>query len=230
MPILVGCPSCGGKLRVADELIGQRVRCPSCNQIFDSSAEPLPPPSKAPSPRAGVIDLDLSLDEPTAPPPPPESPPLEPRRPKPILLEESSRNWDVPDIRLRGPRRDAEPDRGTMVLVLGILSLVTILMYCLAPIGAILGIVAWVMGHKDLAKMKAGTMDDRGRGTTQAGWICGIIGTVLNLLLTLGCGVGIGVIWYQESTRPPYTAPMPPPPPGQGWKQAPPKQNRFPGK
>ncbi len=222
MPILVACPSCGGKLRVSDDLVGQRVRCPSCNQVFDSSAESLPRPSKSSVPRPDIGALDLSLDEPTIPPRPSESPPLEPRRLKPILLEESSRDWDVPDLRLRKTRRDAEPDRGTLVLVLGILSLVTILIYCLAPIGAILGIFAWVMGQKDLAKMKAGTMDDRGRGTTQAGWICGIIGTVLDLLLTLGCGLGLGVIWYQESTRPPYTSPMPPP--GQGFRQFPPNQ------
>ncbi len=63
--------------------------------------------------------------------------------------------------------------RGTMVLVFGILSLV----FC-AP----LGIAAWIMGSKDLKEMAAGTMDSSGRGTTNAGRICGIIGTMLLII------------------------------------------------
>jgi len=63
-----------------------------------------------------------------------------------------------------------KPHRGTLILVLGILSLVV----C-SP----LGIAAWVMGSGDLKEMDAGTMDPSGRGITQAGKICGIIGTIL---------------------------------------------------
>jgi hypothetical protein len=63
-----------------------------------------------------------------------------------------------------------KPHRGTLILVLGILSLVV----C-SP----LGIAAWVMGSGDLKQMDAGTMDPSGRGNTQAGKICGIIGTIL---------------------------------------------------
>ena len=68
-----------------------------------------------------------------------------------------------------------KPHRGTLILVLGILGLVV----C-AP----LGIAAWIMGSGDLKQMDAGTMDPSGRGTTQAGKICGIIGTIL-LIVTL---------------------------------------------
>jgi hypothetical protein len=70
------------------------------------------------------------------------------------------------------------PHRGTLILVLGILSLV---------ICAILGPFAWVMGKGDLARIDAGQMDPMGRGTTQAGMICGIIGTVFLIL---------GVLWF----------------------------------
>ncbi len=66
-----------------------------------------------------------------------------------------------------------KPHRGTLVLILGILGLVL----C-AP----LAIAAWVMGAGDLKEMDAGTMDPSGRGTTQAGKICGIIGTILLIL------------------------------------------------
>lgn len=72
-----------------------------------------------------------------------------------------------------------QPHRGSLILVFGILSLVM----C-APLGP----VAWYLGTQDLKAMNAGTMDPLGRDTTQAGRICGIIGTVF---LILGCGLAI---------------------------------------
>ena len=66
-----------------------------------------------------------------------------------------------------------KPHRGTLILVFGILSLV---------ICAPLGIAAWIMGNTDLKEMTAGTMDPSGRGITNGGRICGIIGTVLMIL------------------------------------------------
>jgi hypothetical protein len=76
--------------------------------------------------------------------------------------------------------RQGEPHRGTTVLVLGILGLL------MCPI---LGVIAWTMARTDMAKMDAGQMDPEGRGTTQAGMICGIIATVLLVLqLIVVCG------------------------------------------
>ena len=65
-----------------------------------------------------------------------------------------------------------------MILVFGILGLIGV---CWP-----LGIIAWVMGNGDLKAMDAGTMDPSGRGTTQAGKICGIIATVLMILSVIG--------------------------------------------
>ncbi|HXR47238.1 MAG TPA: hypothetical protein VN784_07325 [Candidatus Limnocylindrales bacterium] len=73
-----------------------------------------------------------------------------------------------------------KPHRGTLILVLGILGLVV----C-AP----LAIAAWVMGAGDLKQIDAGTMDPSGRGTTQAGKICGIIGTILLIIGVIICGI-----------------------------------------
>jgi hypothetical protein len=75
-----------------------------------------------------------------------------------------------------------KPHRGTLILVLGILGLVV----C-AP----LGIAAWLMGSGDLKQMDAGTMDTAGRSLTQAGRICGIIGTVLLII-----GIIIAAIFF----------------------------------
>ncbi|MST00297.1 MAG: DUF4190 domain-containing protein [Pedosphaera sp.] len=64
----------------------------------------------------------------------------------------------------------SQPHRGTLVLVLGILGLVC------CPLT---GLAAWIMANGDLKQMDAGTMDASGRSNTNAGKICGIIGTVL---------------------------------------------------
>ncbi|MDP6678320.1 MAG: DUF4190 domain-containing protein [Verrucomicrobiota bacterium] len=69
-----------------------------------------------------------------------------------------------------------EPHRGTLILVLGILSLVL----C----GFFTGIPAWIMGKGDLEKIQAGQMDPEGQGMTKAGKICGMI----SCILTLVCG------------------------------------------
>lgn len=69
-----------------------------------------------------------------------------------------------------------KPHRGTLILILGILSLV---------ICAPLGIVAWILGSADLKEMDAGTMDPAGRGSTNAGKICGIIGTILMIVVAI---------------------------------------------
>lgn len=63
--------------------------------------------------------------------------------------------------------------RGGVVLALGILGLVV----CF-----ICGIIAWVMGNKDLQEMETGLMDPAGRGLTQAGRICGMVSVGLAVL------------------------------------------------
>ena len=68
-----------------------------------------------------------------------------------------------------------EPHRGTLILVLGILSLVL----C----GFFTGIPAWIMGKGDLAKIKDGMMDPEGEGTTKAGMICGMICCIISAVL-----------------------------------------------
>lgn len=87
-----------------------------------------------------------------------------------------------------------QPHRGTLVLVLGILSLVI----C----GIVLGPIAWVMGNNDLKEIRAGRMDPTGEGTTNAGRICGMIGTILNVVCIVGYGalmvLGLGMGLMQK--------------------------------
>lgn len=67
----------------------------------------------------------------------------------------------------------SEPPRSTnstTILILGILSLV---------VCAVMGPIAWWMGKAELQQMDAGLVSNQDRGSVNAGYICGIIGTVL---------------------------------------------------
>lgn len=274
MPIIVACPSCGGKLRVADDLLGRKVRCPACNATFDAVAPPAapeppppvpprdepiptetvepwriidlelasetkPPAVPAPAPRQQVVEIDDDKPPPSRrddAPPPRKGPPARlnddhddlRRCPECGRMNHLDNRWcsycevelfddDRPRFRRdrgRRLRRDCEPHRGGFILAMGIISLV-MLFACwpLAPLAVVPGLIAWILGHGDLRKIRDGTMDPDGEGSTQAGWICGIIGTCLNALVVLTCGGVIGVMWWSEVqrsrgfNRPPMVAP-----------------------
>jgi hypothetical protein len=84
---------------------------------------------------------------------------------------------DYDDYEFRRTRL-RDPHRGTLILVLGIVGLVGGLVACL-PI--LCCPFAWLMGAGDLARMRAGTMDFSGYSNTHAGYVLGIIGSVLVL-------------------------------------------------
>ena len=65
--------------------------------------------------------------------------------------------------------KNNEPGRSTLVLVLGILSIMLL--------GPFVGIPAWVMGNKDLKKIKNGIISLTEKTKTETGRILGIIGT-----------------------------------------------------
>ncbi len=129
-----------------------------------------------------------------------------------------------------------------MVLAMGIISLAGIAVIWGVPI--IFGIIGWVMGQTDLRKMKNNQMDPDGQGMTKAGWVCSIIGTLLNGAMILFCAGFIGfVIWGESANRPrttrsavPFTVPAKqqmnkdwnPNPPGQrGSRSQTPVWERF---
>jgi predicted Zn finger-like uncharacterized protein len=218
--MIVDCPSCTRKLRVTEELIGREVKCPTCGSTFQATAgnvtrQPTPrglvSEEAASPPPAGLgasvkdapgVASDYSAQEGTE-----ESRELQPlREEEPEDLNEE-RSREEPR-HFRG-RRDAEPHRGALILILGILSIVLLL------IGLPLGIAALIMGRRDLQKIRARAMDPEGEGTTQAGWICGIIGTILQSLACLGCMTYIAVVVALVSgfsKSPPITAPARPQP------------------
>ena len=85
---------------------------------------------------------------------------------------------DETNARPQTSHNNLEPHRGTLILVLGILSLVM----C----GFFTGIPAWIMGRNDLRKIKAGLMEPEGEGSTKGGMICGIICCIISLISIIG--------------------------------------------
>jgi len=75
------------------------------------------------------------------------------------------------------------PHRGGLILLLGISSTVLLCSLGLGPVGLALGILAWTLGNRDLAKMKNGDMDYAGHGMTGAGVGWAQVGTLFNAIL-----------------------------------------------
>jgi len=219
MPAIVDCPSCNRKLRIPDELLGRKVKCPTCNTTFDAvasqsgGAPPAPPPggvTAAPPPAPPPF---TPAAKPPAPPPaftpPPQDAPVMAHKRCPYCgetvpadaqrcqhcgeaLAGADRPWEQQG---GGVRRDCEPHRGPLVLTLGIISVVlATFSFCpyqlllVSLVGLGFGFPALLMGKSDLKAMAAGTMDPKGQGLTQAGWICGIVGARLSGLTLLACG------------------------------------------
>lgn len=236
MTLIIDCPSCRRKLRVPDELLGTTVKCPSCAVTFTASDSLSAAPPAPEGHAAGITaaDPEAGASEPLAP-----GVPLETSPPRPEAARPAPKNCHAcgepvragasrcqacgepldldaePDDRppwersgRGGIRRDTEPDRGTIVLTLGILSIYPGIM--IAPLGLCLGLAAWVMGQGDLNKIKNNLMDPRGKDMTQWGWVLGIIGTIMNGLLTLCCLGMIGLMVAADSRPAPRKATPPP--------------------
>ncbi|MCI0460620.1 MAG: zinc-ribbon domain-containing protein [Gemmataceae bacterium] len=106
----------------------------------------------------------------TAPVPEPE-----PQYPEPGLAPRPRDRYE--DEYPRRRRSHMQPHRGSLILTLGIVSF-----FCFS---CILGPVSWAMGASDLNKMRNGEMDPEGEGSTRAGMICGIISTILVVIVTI---------------------------------------------
>ena len=158
MADITTCPSCNRKLQLPDALIGQDVQCPSCHATFVARVGGSSTPP--PLPRSQAAD------------PWKEETPLDGGRP-------AAQDWHGDDDYhdLPHEHRDLRPHRAAVILTLGILGLVFGLP---API-------AWILGNIDVHEINAGRMDPEGEGVTQAGRVCGIIGTLFWGLIFMCC-------------------------------------------
>ena len=114
MPNTIHCPSCGRELRVPDELIGKKVKCPACATTFTASVagpEAAPP---SPGPEPGY-----------------EETPAPTRRPRPAApeaeYEEPEEDYDRPARRPKAFRRGLVALRAPAIclMVTGVLGLLS---------------------------------------------------------------------------------------------------------
>jgi hypothetical protein len=157
------------------------VQCSGCQATFTPPAaeRPTPPPPPAPPPRRDWGDERDDEED-------------LPRRPLPTTYRRREYEDDEDDEDDYRWQRRKLPHRGGSILTLGILSLT---LFWIPLLGLGFGIGAITMAHTDLAEMRRGRMDRRGRDSTVAGRVCAIIGTVLSgALWLLCCGLRVAAI------------------------------------
>jgi hypothetical protein len=195
MPEIVNCPRCERKLRVPDHLLGQQVQCPTCAVTFAAQAvHPEPAGAAGDAPPALPPALPEAAIAPGGGSPRPAAgtsicpgcggllvPGVRvcPQCGRDLHPLDDDRPWERG--RGFGQRADFEPHRGSMILTFGIISI------CLPFAGPPLGIAAWVMGTHDMSMIRQGVIDPEGAGSTEAGIVCGIIGTILQGLVSFCC-------------------------------------------
>jgi predicted Zn finger-like uncharacterized protein len=206
MPVRISCPACNKALRVPDDSLGRKVRCPACTTAFTAEA-PAPPPEE----EGEAIQTAPSSTR-AAPQPGPgeeedegiQTGPVPKRKRRPAQDEEQE-DEDAPRRgRRRGPSdsefRAKRPHRGPVMLALGIAPLVfpvigAFLFACCGALGVIffgllgvaVGGVAWIVTARDLAAMRRGEMDFAGEGQTKFGVACAMCGTAASALCIV-CG------------------------------------------
>ncbi|HZT82465.1 MAG TPA: hypothetical protein VFA26_19710 [Gemmataceae bacterium] len=181
MPETIGCPRCGRKLRLPNEVIGCLVQCPRCAETFTAS---LPAPGPPPAP---VWAAEQESRAETAPPPPPASrgdregvdfylhrdgrdaerltAPDEGNE----LPPSAARRWDH-GVRMRAAEQVGGP--ATALIVTGVLNVV---------VSLIVLVVAAAVGGMDTSR---GRPD--GEGELISGVARGGVGIVLGALITIG--------------------------------------------
>ena len=192
MTEVIQCPSCQRRLQVPEDLLGKDVQCPTCASTFVASLgqqsktvhSPIQEPQQSPPPESPP---HFPLEQNRQSPPPYPGEHQQPQyggydSPRYDSSGYDSSGYDSSGYDSYGSgsrrssmrRRDFSPHRGGLILTLGIISLT----FC-----AFTGPIAWIMGNQDLKDIRVGRMDPDGEGLTQAGRICGIISTILMIVV-----------------------------------------------
>ena len=169
MPLTIACPNCGKSLKLPEAVVGKRVRCPGCQEVFTATAPEEEEPIRPAAESEGVQERPSRSRRVEREEPEEEEEDRPRRRPR-------RRRDDDDDYRVsRG-----SPHRGGVVLTLGILSVFFAL--CCPCIGWILGGIGLSMANTDLSQMDSRRMDRSGQGLTRAGQILSIVGIVIGIL------------------------------------------------
>jgi hypothetical protein len=192
MALDIPCPYCGAAVPVPAAYLGGAVRCPRCAMVIP------------------VELTGLTADEPSG-----ARAPSWPSAPGAIQLPERKLSRADRYQRGRGPLLLALGLSSVGVSVLGMvaggvlvsMSWVAAGLLCSAPVlfgppAFALGLAAWVMGQHDMEKLRRAVIDPDADRMTRGGWICGMIGTILGVLMTL-CGACGGLVLLRSATSNP---------------------------
>ncbi len=201
MTTVVACPQCRQELKLPEELVGRAVQCPECKHTFTAAVTPAATPAApgAPPPlppqtavsEAPLVDVETDEEEFEKPIDDGAAAPDQPRQRKTGRRSKSGGSYY--DELVKTQRRRMKPHRGSMILGLGVVSILF-----LGP-GVFAGAVAYYFGTDDLNEMYSGRMDIKGEGMTKAGRVLGIISLALHVaglaVSCFCCGLGpiIGV-------------------------------------
>jgi DNA-directed RNA polymerase subunit RPC12/RpoP len=151
------CTNCKKTLRVPDEHLGKKARCPACQAIVIIQSTDLTDVGNL---QNNETELRFLHPESAVSPERPSA-----TKPNPYSIGSYPTS-----------RQQSAPHRGGLILTLGILAFTCNLF--LIP-----GIAAWVMGSSDLKQMKAGLMAREGETMTMIGMVLGIISVVFPLIM-----------------------------------------------
>lgn len=163
MTEIITCPKCRRTLQVPETYLGQTVECPQCAHQFTASSNAV---SATPHTVPIVPAKPKWDDEPR------EEPDYRRRR-------RHDEDEDLDDL-ITLPRRHERlpPNRGGLIMALGLVSLIGGWMFCLP---FVVGPVAWLMAHQDLRGIRDGHLDSNNENMVRTGQICGIISTIIVL-------------------------------------------------
>ena len=164
MAIQIPCPECSRLLSVDELHAGKQARCPACEYVFTI-------------PHQNSLD-DFPSENST-------------QSSNPFAASTAPVAWDQAGS-TEVDYQNLLPHRGTLVLVMGILSW---FLCC------VFGVVAWYLGSQDIKQMNAGRMDPSGLTLTKAGYWIGVCSVLLNLLAIVGYIVVIAVLVAVEANN-----------------------------
>ena len=198
------CPHCRMPFKLTEKHFGKRLRCPNCQTVFEVGNSPPAAPAQTPDPplvpshppqtHAPIIppgDPEQSettysmVDEPPAPPP---SQDRYPSRRKHYDYYDDDDDYDDEDddddfigrrSRSGRVRRRLKPNRGWIILIMGIFSC---FMCCIPLVSAGLAGGAIAMSNNDLDKIRRGKMSQEGEGMINVGRTLAYIGIALSII------------------------------------------------
>ena len=180
MAEILTCSKCLKSLQIPEQYCGETVQCPQCGHKFvatSTSVSAAPVPKTQPGAAGGDANRTKKRWE-------DQDEDFYPRRRRGRNDDDDD---DLDDFERPLRRRHTlPPNRGGLIMALGLVSLIGGWLFCL-PI--VVGPAAWYMAQMDLRAIRDGYMDSTGESMVRTGQVCGIISTVILIVGVAAIGI-----------------------------------------